>query len=167
MPAVLIALADAIAAEVNAATWDGLSFEADRNYGDYDTNLPELGVLKVDVVPAEYADNDIETRAPTVGYQPTADIVIRKRFDQRDLEACGRIVKEELDRLVLFVEELHEFFIAPDTTDGTTIGRRLQTYTEASWNNTVIRANASRKHLREHQMFLGVIRVTYDVSKSL
>lgn len=164
MPAVLITLADAIAAELNAATWEGLTFEANRNYGDYDIELKELGVLRVDVVPAEYTDTDQDGRG-SVGYGLAVDIAIRKRFDQSDLEKCGKIVLAELDRLVLLVEELHEFFIAP--SGATTIGRRLQNYTDASWRETAIRSNASRDHLRKMQMFLGVIRVTYDVSKTL
>jgi hypothetical protein len=164
MPAVLVTLADAIAAELNAATWEGVTFKAVRSYADWELELKQLGELHVDVVPAEYPNTDLDSRG-SVGYGLSLDIGIRKRFEQSDLEKCGAVVLAELDRLVLLVEEFHEFFIAPG--NDTTIGRRLQDYPEASWRETAIRAAASAKHLREMQMFLGVIRVTYDVSKSL
>lgn len=166
MSAVLITLADAIASEINAAEWDGLAVAAERNYADWELELRTLGELHVDVVPVEYSETELDGRG-SVGYACAVDIGVRKKFGQPDLEKCGRIDLAEIDRLVLFVQELHEFFIKADSTDGTTIGRRLQDYTDASWRETTIRSTYSAKHLREMQMFLGIVRVTYDVSKTL
>lgn len=164
MSAVLVTLADAITAELNAATWDGLSLEWERSYADWEIDLRTLGQLKGDVVPVAYDETDLDGRG-SVGYACSVDIGVRKKFGQPELEQCGRIDLAEIDRLVLFVQELHEFFIAP--SGSTTIGRRLQNYTTANWRETTIRSTYSQKHLREMQMFLGVVRVTYDVSKTL
>lgn len=164
MSAVLVTLADAITAELNAATWDGLAPNWERSYADWDIGLKTIGQFKCDVVPVAYDETDLDGRG-SVGYACSVDLGVRKKFGQEDLEKCGKIVMAEIDRLVLFIEELHEFFIAP--SDDTTIGRRLQDYTEASWRETTIRSTYSQKHLREMQMFLGIVRVTYDVSKTL
>src|SRR5688572_19427482 len=140
MTAVLITLADAITAELNDATWDGLTFEAERNYADWDLELKDFDTLYVDVVPVDFGETELDGRN-SVGYSPSVDIAIRKKFRQADLTDAGKIDLEEIDRLVLLVQEMHEFFIKP--SDDTTIGRRLQTYTDASWRDTIIRSTYS------------------------
>lgn len=164
MTAVLVQLAEAITAELAAASFDGLSFDPVRSYADWELELRELNVLNVDVVPVAYDETDLDGRG-SVGYACSIDIGVRKRFGQSDLEKCGSVVLAEIDRLVLFVQELHEFFIK--ASSDTTIGRRLQNYTDASWRETRITSTYSQKHLRDMQMFLGIVRVTYDAGKDL
>lgn len=160
MAAVLIEVADALTAELRSAVEDGefagLHFDPERSYADWDEELADLDCLHVDIVPATYDETDLDTRG-SVGYVVSVDVVIRKKFSQEKRQQNGKIDPEEIDRLVLFVEEIHEYLCKI----------RLTGYEDASWKEAMIRSAYSREHLRTMGMFLGVIRVSFDVSKLL
>jgi hypothetical protein len=170
-PAVLVKVSDGITVEVNAALeagiFTGLQFKAESSYADFqDDELDDLDCLKVDVVPVGYTRTELDDRS-SVLYVTASDIAVRKKFSEAQLTQSRRIKKSEIDRLVLFVQELHEFFLRPDAEEGVPIGTRLTTFPEATWRETNIRTTFSRRHLRDLKMFLGVIRVSYEVSKPL
>jgi len=159
--AVLVKVADGVTAEINAALeageFEGLQFTAERSYADWkDDELEDLDCLHVDVVPVRYDNTDLDSRG-SVGYVCSVDIGVRKKFGQGDNSQSGRIRKEEVDRLVLLVEQLHEHFCKD----------LLSTFEDATWRDTKIPTTFSRRHLRDARLFLGVIRVSFDVSKSL
>lgn len=170
-PAVLVKVTDGMTTEVNAALeaglFVGLQFKAERSYAEFqDEELDDLDCLKVDLVPVGYTKTELDDRS-SVLYVTSSDIAIRKKFSEAQLTQSRRIKKSEIDRLVLFVQELHEFFLRPDVEEGTPVGTRLTTYPAATWRETNIRTTFSRRHLRDLKMFLGVIRVSYEVSKPL
>ena len=166
-PAVLIQVADAIAAELTTAQLGGLfvgleAFTPERSYADWENDLEELNGLRVDVVAATYESNELDSRG-SVAYLCSVDVGVRRWFNrsQTNPDTQGRIKKAEIDRLVLFVQELNEFFLNQGA------GRRLATLERAVWQDCKIRSTYSRKHLRLHRMFLGIVRPFYLVSKSL
>lgn len=159
--AILVQVADGMTAELAAAhdsgKFAGLVFTPERSYADWkDDELEDLDCLHVDVVPVGHDSSDQEDRG-AVGYVCTSDIGIRKKFGPRSNAQSGRIRRTEIDRLVLLVEEIHEHFCM----------ERLPTFESAIWRETKIRTTFSRRHLRDMRMFLGVIRVSYDVSQAL
>lgn len=154
--AVLVQVAEVVAGEIRDHNF-GLTFDVERNWADFDVELEEIGKLRCDVVGVVHAGSELDDRGST-NYKCPVDIVIRKRFGQNDQTDCGRIEVAEIDRLVLLVEQIHEFLCSEDM-------RRLGDF-DATWESTEIRACASRVHLQK-RMFLGVIRVTYDVSQVL
>ena len=95
-----------------------------------------------------------------MGYLCTVDIGVRLWFTQTERGAKKRIDRAKVDRLILFIQELNEFFCKDR-------GRSLTEYPTAAWEKTKIRAAYSRKHLAKHKMFLGLIRVSYTVTKDL
>jgi hypothetical protein len=163
-PAVLVRVADAIAAELATAQQAGAfvdleSFVPERSYADWESDVEALNGLHVDVVPTAYEGNELGSRG-AIHYLCSVDVGVRRWFSRVQSEtATGRIKTSEIDRLVLFVQELNEFFLSRG------VGRRLATYEEAVWRQTKIRATYSRKHLRDHRMFLGILRPTYLVSQ--
>ncbi|WP_425618033.1 hypothetical protein NA78x_001726 [Anatilimnocola sp. NA78] len=167
--AVLVKVADGVTAQLAAALEDGwfegLQFTPERSYADWlDDELEDLDCLKVDVVPVAYDETDLEGRG-SCGYLVSVDIGVRLKFGLRDQVQGNRIRLAEVDRLILFVQELHEYFIKAG--DGTGIGRRLESFPGATWRESRIRTTFSRRHLRDKRMFLGVIRGFWDVSKEL
>jgi len=165
-PAELVRVADAITTELTTAQTGGVfvgleDFAPERSYADWANDLDALEGLKVDVVPVSYEQTELVDRG-TIGYLCSADVGVRKWFDRSQQGAQNRITRSAIDRLVLFIQELHEFFCKPP--DG--IGRRLATYESAVWQETKIRVTYSRKHLHSHRMFLGIVRVQYSVDKA-
>lgn len=160
MAAVLIEVAEALTADlltaVTADEFTGLTFEPEWSFADWDDDLSDLDCLKVDVVPVTYDETDLDARE-SVGYVVSCDVVIRKKFSQKYRRQDGKIDRDEIAALVLLVEEIHEYLCKIRLTD----------YDEASWKETTIRSTYSRKHLRELSMFLGIVRVSFDVSERL
>lgn len=162
----LVRVADAITAELTTAQQDGAfvdleDFTPERSYADWANDLDALEGLRVDVVPVTYEEAGLLNRG-TIRYLCSVDVGVRRWFDRSKQEGSeNRIKRSELDRLILFVQELHEFFCKPP--DG--VGRRLATYEAAVWQDTKIRSTYSRKHLHSHRMFLGLLRVQYATSK--
>jgi hypothetical protein len=162
--AVLIRVADAITAELTnaqqAGAFVGLEpFTPERSYADWESDVQALDGLHVDVVAATYEGNELGSRG-AIHYLCSVDVGVRRWFNRSQSEnVSGRIKRDEVDRLVLFVQELNAFFC------NSGVGRRLATYEDAVWRATKIRTTYSRKHLRDHRMFLGILRPTYLVSQ--
>lgn len=161
-PAVIVRIADGITAELASAldggVFEGLLFKPKRGYADWkDEELSELKCLNVDVVPVVHSKSEHDDRGSTL-YACEVDIAVRQKFDGDDLTSCGRVQTEKIDRLVRFIEEIHEHFC--DET-------ALPTFEDAKWVDTKIRMTYSRKHLREMKLFFGVVRVTYETSVDL
>src|SRR4051794_21209254 len=110
-PAVLEMVGDGIAAELNTALesdeeFRGLQFKDECVYPDFKVEeLADLDCLKVDVVIAGHDENDLDDR-DSIGYLCSYDIVVRKKFGERDTTQSRRIAKPEIGRLVKFIEEL-------------------------------------------------------------
>jgi hypothetical protein len=157
-PAVLEAVGDGIAAELNAALesgeqFQGLQFEAESRYADFKLEeLADLDCLKVDVVIIGHDQNDLDDRED-IGYLLAYDIVVRKKFGERETEQCRQVSKAEIGRLVKFIEEL-DVFCAKRTLAEDELGNGL-----AVWVDTKITITYSASHLRDERMFLGIIRV--------
>jgi hypothetical protein len=167
----LIKIADAITGELKAAIaagqftglasfYDPLdSLIPERSYADWKNDLDELPQLKVDVVPLTYEQSELETLG-ALGYVCSAHVGVRKWFGRDHLTGNqGRINVASIDRLVQFIQEIHEFFLKEP--------RRLSLYPESAWVETKILSPFSRKHLRDHRMFFGLLKLSYSVSKSL
>jgi hypothetical protein len=160
MPSVLIQVADEVVTTLNSALPGTFSqtFEAERSYADWELPLedsaPQDRVL-VDVTPVPPLESELETRG-SIAYRPAVDIIVRRRITPSQRDANGKLLLAEIDALVLFVEELAEFF----TTD------QLATST-ARWAETEIRRAFVPTHLREKHQFTGIIRVTFDLEQAL
>lgn len=161
----LVAVADAITTELTAAQQAGqfvdlAAFTPERSYADWANDLAELSGLRVDVVGVAYTEAELADRG-SVAYVCTSHVGVRHWFLRSETEGTdSRIKRASIDRLVLFIQELNEFFCKEG-------GRRLAAYPAASWQDTKILTTYSRKHLRDHRMFLGILRVSYYVTKTL
>ena len=133
------------------------TFTAERSYADWELPLDDAAAdaLRVDVVPVNNPETDLETRGQ-VNYKAAADIVVRKKLNIPEQDpSTGRIAIAQIDALVAFVLEIHQFFLAA----------RLASYDSAVWDKTEIRAAYIAKHLRQHRQFTGIVRVTFDVAR--
>ena len=156
--AVLVQVAEAIKSAIKDHDF-GVTFdELERNWADFNVEIEEIGKLRCDVVGVVHEACEFDSRG-SLNYVCPVDIVIRKRFGQADQTDCGRLDVKEIDRLALLVEQINEFFCEE-------YNKRLPGFDDATWRSVDIRACASREHLQK-RMFLGVVRVTYDVHKAL
>lgn len=173
MDAVPILLADAITTAINAAVsadaFETAGFTAERAYPDWDDDFTGLKDLAVNVVPVtssgdggELVELDTEGSANT---DPAVDVVVRKRFNNSDRQtpgaATGRLKPTSVDPLLRLVEQIHEE-MASDR--GTAI--ELATGIYANWIDASIRTYCDYGRLREGN-FLGVVRLKYNVSKTM
>ena len=160
----LVKIADAITTKLAAAQVAGRfvgleTFTPVRSYADWKKDLEELDALQVDVVGLSYDECGLDTRG-SVGYLCTSHVGVRRWFPSSQVQSGGRINRDKIDRLVLFVQELNEFFCDLN-------GRRLDAYPEAAWQATKILTTFNRKHLRDHRMFFGLLKVSCAVSKGI
>jgi hypothetical protein len=149
----LVQTAQSIADELNAHTFT-LRFTAERSYRT-DLELEDLDTLHVDVVPVN-APSELASRE-VISYDCSVDIAVRKKFEPKDHDKAGEIDRDEIDRLMLLVQEVHEFLVR----------RRLTTFEEAAWQSTDIRLWYFPRHLREFRQFTGLIRVVFRVNGGL
>jgi hypothetical protein len=160
MASVLVTVAEAVKDELALGSFVR-TIAPERSYADWDEELTDAGLLHVDVVPVRVADTQLAARGE-LQYSCEVDIGVRYRFSQEEREQySGRVSVAEVDALVDLVEQFHEYF-----TDADNAGRRLSTYTAATWQATDIRASYSRDMLRTLGQFTGVVRVTYEVCVS-
>jgi len=169
MSAVPILLADALTTVINtaqaASQLGTLSFTAVRSYPDWDDDFKDLKALEVDVVPVTSAGDlvDLDT-VGTINTESAVDICVRKRFEPGDRTTSGakdgRLKKTAVDPLVRLVEQIHELFSGDRDTAVTLSGSIV-----ANWMDATVRTYCDYKRLREG-VFLGVVRVRYDVSKA-
>ena len=105
----IIELADAIVTQLNAHTFSR-PFVAERGYlPTFD--LPEMGTLKVTVVPKE-DDGRLDTRSSSV-HEYAVDIGIQQKPDTID--------NATLDPLMRLTQEIADFFLFGQRPGGTTL----------------------------------------------
>ena len=161
MASVLVQVADAIRHELTLGTSFVLAIDPQRSYADWDEELTEEAVLRVDVVPVRVATSELDARGQ-LNYGCEVDIGIRYRFPQEERQQLnGRVAVGAVDNLVELVEQIHEYFVDEDNS-----GRRLAQYTSAVWQSTDIRASYVRDMLRQLGQFVGIVRVTYEAQKA-
>jgi len=160
-------LADAITAVINTAqsagTLGALEFTARRSYPDWDDDFTGLKNLAVDVVYVSSGGDDVDLDAAFhLSTQPSIDIAIRKRFDHpSEKESDGRLKNSAVDLLVDLVEDIH-VLICEDRNTALT----LEAGVTANWDGAVVRTYCDYAKLRQG-MFLGLIRINFDVSKEV
>lgn len=161
MSSVLMQVATAIATELENATTFSETLSPVVSGADFDTKLESLGTLRVDVCPAS-AKSTLQARG-RLKYTVAVDVLVRKKFAAADRETDGQIKMTSLATLLELVEGIGEYF-APCQPNQT--GRRLTTLTDAAWDSSSeIKANYSRKMLREAGQFSGWITLVYVLSK--
>lgn len=149
MAAVVVEVADAVAAALNAATLSQ-PFTAERTYL-LTRELPEAAGLKVTVVPAGYALTAIDL-TPRFAF----DAVVEVWVQQRAAPANG-----EVDPLVLLAEEVAGVFGVP----------RLPGYPRARCTGVAVLARdgrplaADRDALEELRTFTSVVSLTFRVTR--
>lgn len=158
MPNVLAACAAAVTDALNDATAGTFSqdFAAIRSYADWELPLEESAeadAVFVDVVPVPQLESELETRG-SLSYSPAVDVVVRKKLGPEKRDMNGRYALAEIDALVLFVQELAEFFVIDQFASG------------ERWKQTDIRRAFVPHHLYENHQFTGQIRVTFETSKA-
>ncbi len=150
----LIKVAEAIRKELAGAVFSQ-SFQPVRSY-DTDTELEDLDVLHVDVVPAGLTPEPESNTS--MAYDCMVDIGIRKRFGSDAVDSdTGKLEEEEIDRLLAFEQDMIQFF--PQ--------RGLTAYTSAKFISIEVRIAWVPEHIRQYQQFTGILRVTYRSTKAL
>lgn len=130
----------------------GLPFTIERNYAEFSIELEDVTPLKIDVCAFRHASAEMETRG-AIEYETETDICIRKKFPPSANDPDQRIAQEEIDRLVEFTEDIHEFLVAEALGD-------------ARWSDAKLLWCPNKKHLRGRQ-FTSLIRVTHLTSKAI
>lgn len=137
MAADILNLADAIVTDLNGHSFSQ-PFTAERGYLPT-FELPELGDLKVTVVPKE-DDGKLDTRASS-SHEYVVEVGIQKK--------PPTIGKDELDPLMLLTQEVADFFL---------FGRRPGGATLVSPS---IRILYLQDHLHKLRQFTSVVTLTF------
>jgi hypothetical protein len=156
-------IAKAIAAEINAATWDR-EFTAVASFADWQAKLEEMrATLLVDVVPGMKPSLELDDRGEVVHLCP-CDIAVRYRLNAQDRDdATGRIQWEPVEECVTLLYQLAAYFL-PSTDNPS--GRRLTTLPDAVWEETDIVSLYNWRRLTE-SLYVGLIRVTYKFTEAV
>lgn len=137
-----------------------VSYEASRSYADFEVPLSEpTDYVRVDVVPVSRMKAELETRK-SISYAPQVDVLVRRKFNPSNQASDGRVEMDDVDQLVLFVEEIHSTLVFMRTGGNWREG-------DGIWVEEEIIAAYIPSHLRKFRQFTGIIRVTYDVSKTV
>ena len=157
--AIPVEVAKAIALEIDNHTFT-LNPEVHRRYmQEKDLLLKNNDDLRIDVQVGDCTTHII-TRAETK-YLCRTDIAVRKRFVQaEEVAETGEIDTDEIDRLILLVQQIHDFF-SRNSEDGS--GRRLATFNDAAFESVEFTPLYFPAHLREHRQFTGIVVVEYGV----
>lgn len=153
--AVLVRIAEGIKNEIAGESFGGMKLKPIRSYADWDEQLKEETKLRIDVVPVIHRTTELMDRG-SVLYVCDVQIGIRSN-DPNLMASDGHASLARIDRLVLLVEQINEFFIAAGN------GRKLANITDAAWRETAIRQTYVRNHLREWSQFTSIIQVTYQI----
>lgn len=157
--AVLDLVADAIVTELNDDPRQsfGQSYNADRSYGEWNTELKDTGNLHVDVVGAGYRSIELADQSGTIRYVVDVQVAVRKRLEIQT--NTNRMDLAELDELRSLTERIAVHFVALE----------LPSYQSATWvpteGNKSIEVAGDAKHLQTLHQFSGVARLSYEVLK--
>lgn len=138
---VITDVADAVVAELNAATFSQ-SFTAKRHYQPR-YELADLQTLHVTVIPS-----GLTTQLLGRGQsqrEVAIDIAVQKKLDQEQ--------NADVDPLMALAEEIAEHFR----------GRRLTDFPNAIWSKTEHRAIYATEHLQQYRQFTSVMTLTFKV----
>ena len=139
--AVITDIADAIVAELNAATLSQ-PVTAERHYLPR-FDLPEMQTLHVTVVPKGVVLASGDRSRGQGDY--SSDVAVQRKFATGD--------NAELDALTNLTEEIANHFR----------GRRLASYPDAAWLKTEQTVLYAQEHLAELRQFTSVLTFTYRV----
>lgn len=139
--AVITDIADAIVAELNAATLSQ-PVTAERHYLPR-FDLPEMQLLHVTVVPKGVVLASGDRSRGQGDY--SIDVAVQRKFTTGD--------NAELDALTNLTEEIANHFR----------GRRLASYPDAAWLKTEQTVLYAQEHLAELRQFTSVLTFTYRV----
>ncbi len=134
-------IADAIVAELNAATFSQ-SVTAARHYLPR-FELTEMQTLHVSVVPKSIVLAGGDRSRSQGDY--SVDIAVQRKFQTGD--------NAELDALANLVEEIADHFRA----------KRLSSYPNAAWLKTEQSVLYAPEHMEELRQFTSVLTLTYRV----
>lgn len=155
--ALAIQVADEVVTELLAASLSQ-SVTPVRSYADWTLELKNAASLRVDVVPVA---NEVKIEADCrdgVEYDIAIDIAVRKKFSQDDRdEDTGDIQNSSVDPLTFYVEEIAENFVL----------NRFADLEVATWQGTKIEALFIPQHLRELSQFTGIVRLSFQASRTL
>ncbi len=143
MTAALLRVADAVVAELNAATLS-MPVAAERAYQPV-FDLAELKDLHVTVVP-KGLEQELGSRNGTPR-EVKVDVAVQKKLQATDAA--------EIDPLVGLVEEIAELFKL----------KRLPAYHQAVWTKTENVPIYSQEHLAELRQFTSVLTFTFRITE--
>lgn len=157
MTAALVEVAEAITREIGEIPDLVRDVEAERSYADWDLPLEEFDELRVDVVPVNVSEIELETRGAAL-HVVRSYIAVRYRFRPEERTDIGRVDVAEVDELILLLQQINNYFINGGQ------GRRLLFMPEAVWTASDVRTWYMREHLREMAQFTGIIELKYEVT---
>jgi len=141
--AVITDVADAIVAELNAASLS-LPLTAARHYVP-SFELQDMKDLHVSVVPKGVVITKSDRSRNTNDFQ--IDVAVQKKFEKGDAA--------EIDPLVTLVEEIADFFRL----------RRLDSYPAAHWIKTEHAPIYAQEHWDELRQFTSILTLTFRVGR--
>jgi hypothetical protein len=136
--ATIIQIADAVVAQLNAATFSQ-PLTAARHYAP-SFNLPDMKTLHVTVVPRGISSTSLDRRRDTFSYE--IDLAVQKKTD---------MVQASLDALMTLVEEIADHFrVGP-----------LASFPDARCMDVKNAPVFSPEHLDEFRQFTSVVTLTF------
>ena len=142
--ATVIQIADSVVAEINAGDFSRKSLSAQRLYVP-NFDLEDMKELRVSVVPREVEYLPLDRVSNK--YHATIDVAIQKKFSKGDAK--------EIDPLVLFVEELADYFRL----------KRLNSYVAARCIKVENAVLYSTEHWTQFNQFTSLLTLTFELAK--
>lgn len=140
----VIQIADSVVAEINAGDFSKKSLSAQRLYVP-NFDLEDMKELRVTVVPREVEYLPLDRVSNK--YHATIDVAIQKKFSKGDAK--------EIDPLVLFVEELADYFRL----------KRLNSYVAARCIKVENAVLYSTEHWTQFNQFTSLLSLTFELAK--
>ena len=150
---VLIALAEAVTARINAgsaARAFSQNVTATRQY-DTERQLETLDGICCDVVIGDLDDEAANRNE--MQYSGRIDVALRKKL--QGTTETARIA--ETDALVLLLDEIRGYLADP------TVPRPFPEYPAATWQSSKVRLSFSPRRWRRNDEYFGLFAVTYEV----
>jgi len=140
MAATILALADAVVAELNATTFSQ-PLTAERHYQPV-FELSEMAELKVSVVPRSVASKALDRSRD--GFDYRIDVAVQRKVEP---------TMGNLDALMELVEEIADHFRT----------QRLSDFPQARCIEVVNEPVYANEHLEEFRQFTSILTLTYQV----
>jgi len=140
----VIQIADSVVAEINAGDFSKTNLSAQRLYVP-NFDLEDMKELRVTVVPRDVQYLPLDRVSNR--YHATIDIAIQKKFSKGDAK--------EIDPLVLFVEELADYFRL----------KRLNSFVAARCIKVENAVLYSTEHWTQFNQFTSLLTLTFELAK--